>query len=145
MFILTPERYVNLKNVSNINIDNNRIIFNMSYNINISSNKQISDYVYWEGDANDLDARIHIIESNSYFNGNFIRKIKGGYININEVSSVKILDKKMRVIFNLSHPVTFKDYQGNLKLTSEFVYVDASHEKEFNQYVNYVKETLGEK
>ena len=145
MFVTVSDKVVNLKNVSNINIVGSRIIFNMNYNINIGHNKFISDYVYWEGTQDDLNARLKILNCNDYFVSNFIEKVNNGYVNINEISSMKLLENKYRVIFNLSHPVSFKDHNGVQRLTSEFVYVDCGHEKEFKEYVKYVKVKLGEK
>lgn len=145
MFVTVSDKVVNLKNVSNINIVGSRIIFNMNYNINIGQNKFISDYVYWEGTQDDLKARLKILNCNHYFVSNFIEKVNNGYVNINEISSMKLLENTHRVIFNLSHPVSFKDHNGVQRLTSEFVYVDCGHKKEFKEYIKYVKLKLGEK
>lgn len=155
MFLQTNDRLVNLKNVSNINIiiDNYkrrfRIVFNMNYNIMIQTDggdKFISDYVYWDSyNEDDLQMNIAHIKTNMYFNDNFIDQLDGtGFININEISSVKLSEKKNRVIFNLSHPVTFTDYEGNEKITSEFVYVNCGNRNKYNDYVHYVNENLGE-
>jgi hypothetical protein len=146
VFINVSDKILNLQNVSNINIVKDRIIFNLNYPVNINSgNKQISDYVYWDGNSNDLKARQIVFLSNNYFKNNFIEKINDGYININCISSVKFIDDKKRVIFNLNHPVTFKDYKQESKQTSEFVYIDCQNEKQYKEYENYVRYTLGEK
>lgn len=157
MFLQTTDRIINLQNVSNINIlkDTNRIIFNMNYNIEIShfdkvskreKTKYISDYVYWDArDKEDLSENLMSLNT-QYFVENFIKQASGnGYINKNEISSVKFSDKKYRVIFNLSHPVTFTDFDGKEKITSEFVYVNCNDLKSYDTYVNYVKTELGEK
>ena len=34
---------------------------------------------------------------------------------------LSFLESQSRIIFNMSHPVTFKDRNGNKNLTSEFV------------------------
>jgi len=108
--------------------------------------KFISDYVYWDSyNEDDLQMNIAHIKTNMYFNDNFIDQLDGtGFININEISSVKLSEKKNRVIFNLSHPVTFTDYEGNEKITSEFVYVNCGNRNKYNDYVHYVNENLGE-
>jgi len=147
-FIRTSDRLVNLKNVSNINIlhgECNRVIFNMNYNIEMGK-KQISDYVYWDAtDLKELERNIQYLKLNTYFCDNFIYQIDGkGFININEISSVKLAPKKNRVIFNLSHPVSFRDFSGNEKLTSEFVYVNCNTLDKYKQYVEYVQQRLGE-
>lgn len=151
MFIQTADRIINLKNVSNINIliDRNRIVFNLNYSIDINANgrtKLISDYVYWDAVSKDnLELNIRHLGSNNYFKDNFLTQpSEYGFINLNEISSVKLSEKKNRVIFNLSHPVTFKDFDGNERITSEFVYVNCKDVNEFKKYVEYVKIILGE-
>lgn len=151
MFLQTNDRIINLANVSNINIlvDKNRIVFNLNYSIKIDANgkaKLISDYVYWDSvNKENLELNIKHLGGNKYFKDNFLTQPSDyGFINLNEISSVKFSEKKNRVIFNLSHPITFKDYDGNERITSEFVYVNCKDVNEFKQYVNYVKSILGE-
>jgi len=151
LFIQTSDRIINLKNVSNINIlvDRNRIVFNLNYSIEIDTNgrtKLISDYVYWDSVSKDnLELNIKHLGGNNYFKDNFLTQPNTyGFINLNEISSVKLSEKKNRVIFNLSHPITFKDFDGNERITSEFVYVNCKDVNEFKTYVNYIKTILGE-
>jgi hypothetical protein len=151
LFLQTNDRIINLTNVSNINIlvDKNRIVFNLNYSIEIDANgknKLISDYVYWDSvNKDNLELNIKHLGNNNYFKDNFLTQPSNyGFININEISSVKLSEKKNRVIFNLSHPITFKDYDGNERITSEFVYVNCKDGNEFKQYINYVKSILGE-
>jgi len=145
MFLKTNDRIVNLKNVSNINIlrgvNRDRIIFNMNYTVEIHPGKYISDYVYWDAiDADDLGLNIKYLMENKYFAENFIDQTDDkGFININEISSIKFAEKKNRVIFNLSHPVTFEDRDRKKKLTSEFVYVNCSTFEKYQTYVEYVQ------
>ena len=145
-FLQTNDRIINLKNVSNINIIDNRIVFNTNYNIEYSNSwesKLISDYVYWDAiNSDDLLRNIIYLNDNKYFQQNFINKNTDGYININEISSIKFSDKKLRVIFNLSHPVTFQDYEGHKKITSEFVYVNFSDSSKYKVYIQYIKSKL---
>lgn len=158
MFLQTNDRIINLQNVSNVNIlkDSNRIIFNMNYNIEIvyfdkvsrrEKSKFISDYVYWDADSSNAMANnLKELQSTQYFKDSFIKQTAGnGFINKNEISSIKLAEKKNRVIFNLSHPVTFTDFDGKEKITSEFVYVNCSDLNQFKAYVNYVKTELTEK
>lgn len=154
MFLTANDRVVNLSNVSNINIiDGKRIIFNMNYNIEITyydktskqeKSKFISDYVYWDAqDRNEMAKNLETIRNFKYFNDNFInQRVGNGFINKNEISSVKFSERKNRVIFNLSHPVTFVDYDGKEKITSEFVYVNCSDADEYVAYSDYVKSEL---
>jgi len=152
-FLKTNDRLVNLKNVSNINIIKDkekskyRIIFNMNYNIEIQEYKRsklISDYIYWDSiDENDLGYNLDYILKNDYFNNNFINQANNqGFINVNEISSIKFSEKKHRVIFNLSHPITFTDFDGCDKITSEFVYVNCSSFEQYKEYVQYILHEL---
>ena len=78
-------------------------------------------------------------EELKFFKDNFIKQsANAGFINKNEISSVKFSDKKYRVIFNLSHPITFTDFDGREKITSEFVYVNCTDQNQYAAYVNYV-------
>lgn len=157
MFLQTNDRIINLQNVSNVNIlkDSNRIIFNMNYNIEIvyfdrvskrEKSKFISDYVYWDADgASAMANNLKELQATQYFKDYFIKQTAGnGFINKNEISSIKLAEKKNRVIFNLSHPVTFTDFDGKEKITSEFVYVNCSDLNQYKAYVNYVKTELTE-
>ena len=88
MFITTNDRIVNLKNVSNINILEDRVVFNMNYGMEIEKRgnwKIISDYVYLdsrdEDDYNNIVAKLHM---NKYIIDNFITH-NNGYINKNEI------------------------------------------------------------
>ena len=121
---------VNLKNVSNIVILNNRIVFNMNYTICIKTayhDKFISDYVYWDSN---VEINRDFLYSNKHIQDNFII-INKHLINKNEISTIKFLESQSRIIFNMSHPVTFKDRNGNKNLTSEFVYIDFDKTSEF--------------
>ena len=148
-FLNTNDRIINLANVSNINIirDRNRIVFNLNYNIQIPSDqstKLISDYVYWDAiNTEDLKQNLQHLKSNTYFKANFIDEVNdSGYININEISSIKFSEKKLRIIFNLSHPVTFHDLDRKERITSEFVYVNCSSFAQYKDYATYVKQIL---
>ena len=155
MFLQTTDRIINLQNVSNINIlkDSNRIIFNMNYNIEIThfdrvtrkeKTKFISDYVYWDAYNNEeMQLNLKELQDIKYFKDNFIKQSADhGFINKNEISSIKFADKKNRIIFNLSHPVTFTDFDGKEKITSEFVYVNCTDQNQYSAYVNYVRIAL---
>lgn len=154
-FINISDKIVNLSNVSNVNIiqSKNRIVFNLNYNIEISyfdkrknniANRFISDYIYWDClDSNELYLNLSTLKRNKYFRENFIKEANDkGFINKNEISSVKFVELKHRIIFNLSHPVTFVDFNKEEKITSEFVYVNCNDFKQYCDYCGYVKEQL---
>lgn len=152
MFLQTNDRIINLRNVSNINVlnDRNRIVFNLNYNIEIvneNSKKLISDYVYWDAvDGINLKENLSRLMANTYFTDNFLRdSTRTVFINLNEISSIKYSEKKHRVIFNLSHPVTFRDHEKKHSVTSEFVYVNCNSFAQYKEYVNYVKSNIGGK
>ena len=151
MFLQTNDRTINLRNVSNINIlhASNRIVFNLNYNIEIpnatcAGTKLISDYVYWDAvDAQDQQENISRLLANEYLAENFLRDSSNNvFVNMNEISSIKYSEKKHRVIFNLSHPVTFRDHDKKERVTSEFVYVNCNSFAHYKEYVNYVKTTI---
>lgn len=128
--ISVDDLIVNLKNVSNIVILNNRIVFNMNYTICIKTahhDKFISDYVYWDSN---VEINRELLYNNKYIQENFI-VINKHLINKNEISTIKFLESRLRIVFNMSHPVTFKDRNGNKSLTSEFVYIDFNETSEF--------------
>ena len=152
MFIETNDRFINLNNVSNININESgfRVIFNMNYNIQINCGtnntpKMISDYVYWDSlNQNQFKQKVNELSQSDFLIDNFVKKMYSeGYINVNEISSVKFLDNRKRTIFNLSHPVTFFDNRKNEKITSEFVFVDAKNENDYEDYKEYLHLELG--
>ena len=132
---------VNLKNVSNIVILHNRIVFNMNYTICIKTSygdKFISDYVYWDSD---VDLNRELLHNNKYIRDNFII-IKNHLINKNEISTIKFLEYQSRIIFNMSHPVSFKDKSGAKSLTSEFVYIDFNKTTEFLDAKNKIESVI---
>jgi len=147
-FLNTNDRIINLRNVSNINIlkDKNRIIFNLNYSIKLAADKDrlISDYVYWDAiNKEDMASNLAHLNESTYFCTNFLEQHTGrGFININEISSIKFSDKKLRIIFNLSHPISFTDHDKNRRITSEFVYVNCRTERQYSEYVSYTKEML---
>jgi len=150
MFLQTNDRLINLQNVSNINIlrGRRRIVFNMNYSIEIDNNgkkKLVSDYAYWDA-VSDADFELNIahLENHEYFQDEFIRQQYvgsnvTGYINLNEISSIKFSDKKNRVIFNLANAIMYRDQDNNERLTSDFVYVNCGSTESYNEYKEYVE------
>ena len=147
-FIKTNDRLVSLKNVSNINIIHRReprIVFHLNYFIEIEKDgqyKMISDYVYWDFiSESDFRNALELLIANRYMQENFLAH-DHGYININEISSIKFAEKKNRVIFNMSHPVTFTDFSGNDNITSEFVYVNCETRSDYDNFKQIVEKTI---
>lgn len=150
MFFHTSDKMVNLEKVSNINIlgDKMRIVFNMCYPIEMETyckankrkvKKMISDYVYWDATNKDsFDYMTENLYKNAYFSTNFLQgsdyNNNLSYINLNHVSSIKFCEDKARVIFNLSHSVSFIDNNGSQKITSEFVFVNHKDVNVFRKY-----------
>lgn len=151
MFIETPQESVNLKNVSNINIihKSKRIVFNMNYGISIKDRmgeKIISDYVYWDSNnEKQFQKNLDLLYTKIKEHGNFIPKPEretSGYINIDEISSIKFNTHKNRVIFNLSHTVSISNHRNERALSSEFVYVDFDNIGDAFEYTKIVKQCL---
>lgn len=141
---------VNLENVSNINLvpNKNRIVFNMNYSIQMNrygTKSLISDYVYWDAkNSNEYTKNLIELKENEHFQREFFAKPRNdGFINVNEISSIKFLDDSRRIIFNLSHQVSFKDRHKNESLTSEFVYVDFGSQESFDDYKELLLIELG--
>lgn len=147
MLIKTNDRTINLKNVSNINVikDRNRIVFNFNHSIDIS-NKVISGYYYWDfHDTVHFNGGLNHLANNAYISENFITlNDKAGFVNINEISSIKFIEHKNRVIFNLSNAVTFKDHNKKSSITSEFVYANLESATSYNNFVAYVNTLTGD-
>ena len=147
-FIKTNDRLVSLKNVSNINIitkSEPRIVFHLNYFIEIERDgrfKMISDYVYWDFISHsDFENAMAVLRGNEFIKSKFIEH-RDGFVNIDEVSSIKFAEKKNRVIFNMSHPVTFVDYNGDDNVTSEFVYVNCNTREDFVRFKSEVENTI---
>lgn len=125
---------LNLQNVSNIVVLHNRIVFNLNYTICIKTSygdKYISDYVYWDSNTDsNTESNVDSLYKNKYIQDNFII-INKHLINKNAISTIKFLQSQLRVVFNMNHTVTFKDRNGVKSLTSEFVYIDFTNDKDF--------------
>lgn len=140
-FIKTNDKIINLKNVSNINVLDTRIVFNMNYSIEIRD-KVISDYTYWDFDTREeLEVIVDILRTSSFIETTFIG-YNNAFVNINEISSIKYADRKNRIIFNLSHPVSFNNHNGQ-SITSEFVYFNYTDIEEYQDKKTEINTLLG--
>lgn len=164
------DRKLNLKHVSSISLDYSRdkIIFKLDYAINpiikkgndlnydnsdvVNSTKShdmrkiSTGYIYTYG-IQDVLNRLYLVP---YFDDNFIKKnLKPddhddlGYINLENVTSIKFESNKNRVVINFSNSVTFYDYntKDNI-LTSEFLYLDFLSDERFKNYVDYINKFI---
>jgi hypothetical protein len=155
MFKNIGSRIVNLKNVSNINIIEyqKRIAYNLNYSIKMDNgslvDKYISDYVYQDCPTNEeFQTVLSYLAKDEYIIKNFIGYkdydvkndiFRYGYININEISTIKFSEKKKRIIINLSHPVSFVDNNGVPNITSEFVFINFKTQDEYNAAIQEFK------
>lgn len=152
MFIRhTDNTLINLENVSNIFIDrkNNKVIFNMNYAVKLGDTIT-PDYEYWYFDElnemvsslNDTLERAGWILPNNIYNR---------YVNPKCVSSIKIDDRNLKVIYNLNatvtHPDDVRKISGGMniplqkqRLTSDFVFIKFNNADEFYDYCEQIEE-----
>lgn len=148
MFFKTSSRIINLTNVSNINIikENFRVVFNMNYYVDIHKGKEtnkISDYVYWDFlNLEEMNKSLSTLYENKYFMENFLYNGNKCFINTKSISSIKFDSNKNRVIFNLSHPITYTNKNFEKKVTSEFVYSNFKDNEKYKSFVDDVMEKL---
>ncbi len=141
MFLKVNDKIVNLNNVGDVNIllNRNRIVFNMNCSVVIDDyngdEKQISDYVYWDGeDDEEFENMLHILRENSLIQENFI-EYYNGYVNLSEISSIKYLPLRYRIIFNLSNNITFYDKEKKKnKITTKYIFIDCKSENEYQVF-----------
>jgi len=148
MFVKTNDRYINLRNVSNINLvkRRNRVVFNLNYSVEINLGdgitKEVSDYAYCDSTSlEEMNEKLSRLFGIPYFTDNFINILGGGYVNKEAVSSIKFIDDRKRVIFNFNHNVEMTKGKEPI-LSAEFTYVNCSSEEEYDKYKEYVLETL---
>lgn len=147
-YILAADTYINLAQISNINVlpHKNRIVFNFGYSVQIEikgQNKTISDYIYQDfPDKTSFNEYLSNLYKNEHVKDNFIvQGSKGGLINKSKISSFKVQEDKLRVIFNMSHSVEI-DSNNRSILAPEFVYVNFNTKEEFNSYIELINKTL---
>jgi len=138
MFIKINDKYINLKEVSSVNILKNRVAFDFSTPVELDNGKLISYYAYYDGNSEEF---FQYLESLDFIKQNFIKILKDnktkGLVNINKICAIKFIEGE-RCIFNLSHSTTSVGFDNKVRLTSKFIYVDFSHKKEFEAYKIYV-------
>ena len=146
MFIKYEEKIVNIDGVTNIVIEDQKIIFNLDYPVSIRDNisKLIPDYVYFyvkdKNDFDDIMTKINglgWIRSNSpgFYEKHGHRKATNHeLINPKQISFVKFEqfdkhgNKKNRIIINLRLPISFS---GDIySRTSDFIFFDYNKDDE---------------
>jgi hypothetical protein len=103
-------------------------------------------YVYTYG----IQSVLNNIVKVPYFNDNFINKQLDrddhddlGFINLENVTSVKFEYDKNKVIFNFSNSVTFYDkFEKTNNLVSEFLYLNFISDTRFKKYIDYVNQYI---
>lgn len=143
------QKTLNLEHVSNFGFLKDKIVFNMDYSVTLKSYKNnnkviISDYVYWIPNSFEelIEMKALILESTIFSESSKLRWIqcsndpefKQRIVNMDCVSSIKFDDERRKVIFNLSHTVTF-----GTGLTSEFVFYKFRTQEEYTHYKEIIK------
>lgn len=135
------DRIVNLKNVSFVvkEMSKLKIIFNLSYSIELEGKSLISDYIYWSyNSVEDLEKDYERIVTSGYFLEGPEEGLK--LINLDKVSSLKFDAKNNRVIWNLNNAIThtIKPLSGEQReiKTADFVYWDFEDKNKFVDFKN---------
>ena len=138
MFIKANDKYINLANVSSINILKNRIAFDFNTSVELDNGKHISYYAYYDGDAEEFFRNLETME---FIKQNYIKILDNGstkgLVNKSSICAIKFIEGT-RCVFNLSHSTTSTGFDEKTRLTSKFIYVDFGHKKEFEAYKIYV-------
>lgn len=138
-FVFAGDRIVNLRNVSSISFieDQKRVAFNMNFDVTIKQapGRTVSAYAYWH--PSDYSNSVAELCDNPYIQANFIHR-PNGLVNKNEISSIKVDELNCRVIFNMSHSVSFYRETGEDDKTAEFIFVDFAERSKYVNYLNYV-------
>ena len=141
---------VNLSNVSNVFIDrkNNKVIFNMNYSVKLSD-VTTSDYEYWH--FNNIDDIYKELNERLEISGFIVpNNIYNRYVNPNCVSSIKIDENSLKVIFNLNSTVTHPEDARKIsmgdrniipkqRMTSDFVFIKFNNNDEFYEYCEQIE------
>jgi hypothetical protein len=138
---------INLDNVSNVYFDrnNSKIVFNMNTSCKLNGNYS-ADYTYWEyvsGEDDVIDRVSDILESEGFIVPN---NMYNRFVNPKSVTSFKVDENKLKVIYNLKCTVTHpEDVKKRLpvdrqRLTSDFVFIKFRDEDEFYDYIQKLDE-----
>ena len=136
---------INFNNVAKINLQYaNRIILNFNHTItrtvDAKTRGKFSGYYYIDKDSVENYEEIRDTLFSTEFAEKFAQIVTNnvctGFINVNEISSVKISAHNSTVIFNLSHSVTSQRQNTSLLHSAESVLSTFNDKKSFNDYVD---------
>lgn len=137
---------VNFNNVAKINLQyEGRILLNFNHTITrgIAGKDEsgtFGGYYYIDRDlVSNYDEILQLIDSADYrsiFIPTYGDGHKNGYVNVNEISTIKISPHKLNVIFNLSHSVTSKRAQSKGQISADSLICSFRERAEFENYVN---------
>ena len=138
---------VNLDNVTNVLVDekNKKIIFNMNYSVRIDT-IITSDYTYWKYESDeDVNKVKKVLRECSFIEPN---NPTNRWVNMKNVASIKVDEKTLKVIYNLSCSITHPEdsraiKQGELdhvdaRLTSDYVFIKFDSMHDFSEYVGHI-------
>ena len=147
---------VNFNNVAKINIQyKDRIILNFNHtitrNINNSENSTgtstgtFAGYYYIDKASVDNYQEIRDMLFSEKFENNFANiksnSVITGFVNVNEISTIKVSDHNLSVIFNMSHSVTsLKRPNSSLLHSADSVISSFDHRNDFDDFVeNFIE------
>lgn len=139
-FIKANDKFINLEHVSSINLLDNRIAYDMDCPVELDSGKIISYYAYH--DHKD-DSSINELLNHPYIKENF--NIHGDIlVNMTQVSAIKFVEEKLRIIYNFSHSTTSAKFNREPRLTSKFIYVHFDTKDEYDKFCDKLIKTIKE-
>jgi len=144
---------VNLDNVSNVFIDrkNNKVIFNMNYSVKLGE-KMTADYEYWNYE--NLEEIVSVLD-NTLEKAGFItpNSVYNRYVNSNCISSIKVDERNLKIIYNLNSTVTHPDDSKKIdkginiplhkqRLTSDFVFIRFTNIEDYYDYFEKLEDKM---
>jgi len=144
---------VNLDNVSNVFIDrkNNKVIFNMNYSDKLGE-KMTADYEYWNYE--NLEEIVSVLD-NTLEKAGFItpNSVYNRYVNSNCISSIKVDERNLKIIYNLNSTVTHPDDSKKIdkginmplhkqRLTSDFVFIRFTNIEDYYDYFEKLEDKM---
>lgn len=150
MYISHDNKIVNTDSVTNVVVEENKLIFNLDYSVSLDDNpdKIIADYVYMYfnniSEYNSILGQIGTLgwltsEFGNYdFNGNY--RSNNRIVNPKMISFVKFEEKKKRIILNLRTSVS---RNKNIdEKTSAFVFFDHMNKDDYLDEVDRITKIL---
>ena len=150
MNIAYENKIVNMDSVTNVVVEENKLIFNLDYSVSLDSNpdKIIADYVYMNfiniSEYNDILEKIGTLgwldsEFGNYdFNDNY--RANNRIVNPKMISFVKFEERKQRIILNLRTSVSRN--KNVHEKTSAFVFFDHIKKDDYLDEVDRITKIL---